>query len=82
MPPKVTIKQLHSTTGEHVRRAGAARVPTVITDRGKAVAVLSNPSLLRVRPRQRVTLVAYEALMARAPGKDLVEDLAVVRGER
>jgi prevent-host-death family protein len=43
MPLTITIKELHRATGEAVRRAGASRVPVVVTDRGEPVAVLANP---------------------------------------
>jgi prevent-host-death family protein len=80
--PKITIKELHRTTGEHVRRAGASRSPVVVTDHGKPVAVLSSPALLKPRRRRRTLLPAYEALMAKKPGRDLMDDLNAVRGER
>ena len=82
MASRITIKELHATTGEHVRRAGAGRSPVIITDRGEEVAVLANPSLLRPRRRKRVLLPEFEALMARKPGNDVLEDLDAVRGDR
>jgi len=82
MASRITIKQLHATTGVYVRRAGAARVPTVVTDRGEAVAVLANPSLLKPRRYKRTLLREFETLMARPAGHDLREDLDAVRGER
>ena len=82
MPSTITIKDLHATTGEHVRRAGASRAPVVITDRGEAVAVLASPSLLKPRRRKRTILPEYEALMAREPGNDMMDDLNSVRGDR
>lgn len=78
----ITIKELHATTGEHVRRAGDARTPTIVTDRGQPVAVLANPVLLRPRRRSRTLLPAFAAMMARKSGKDLQADLDAVRGER
>ena len=78
----ITIKELHATTGEHVRRAGSSRTPILITDRGEPVAVLANPALLKTRRRKRTTLAEYESLMKRTPGRDLLDDLDVVRGER
>lgn len=80
--PSITIKELHATTGEHVRRAGAARTPVVITDRGEPVAVLANPNLLSKRRRVRTLLPEFAAMMARAPGHDLQDDLDAVRGDR
>jgi hypothetical protein len=82
MASSITIKQLHATTGEHVRRAGVSRTPVVITDRGEPVAILANPSLLKPRRRSRVLLPEYEAMMRRPAGSDLLEDLDAVRGER
>ncbi len=82
MARSITIKQLHTTTGAYVRRAGGSRSPIVITDRGEAVAVLANPTLLKSRPRKRTLLPEFAKLMARAPGDDLGDDLAAVRGDR
>lgn len=79
---KITIKELHRVTGDCVRRAGASTSPMVVTDRGKAVAVLANPSLLRPRRRERTLLPEFEALMNRAPGGDVIEDLNAIRGDR
>jgi hypothetical protein len=78
----ITIKQLHATTGKHVRRAGTSRAPIIVTDRGQPVAVLANPSLLSHRRRSRKLLPEFAALMARPPGHDLQDDLDAVRGER
>ena len=82
MSSKITIKELHATTGEQVRRAGTSRGPVVVTDRGHPVAVLANPSLLRPRQRKRALLPEFESLMARSPGNDLHDDLDAVRGDR
>lgn len=82
MAGSITIKQLHATTGEHVRRAGSARKPVLITDRGQPVAVLASPALLKSRRRKRTLLPEYEALMARKPGHDLLDDLDAIRGDR
>jgi len=80
--PSITIKELHATTGELVRRAGSARTPIVVTDRGRPVAVLANPAMLARRRRGRVLLPEFAALMKRPPGDDLQADLDDVRGER
>ena len=83
MPPSITIKELHATTGEHVRRAGSARTPILVTDRGEPVAVLSNPSLLKPKRRKRTLLPEFAALMARGvTNGSLQEDLDAVRGDR
>jgi prevent-host-death family protein len=78
----ITIKELHRTTGEHVRRAGSSRTPLVVTDHGEPVAVIANPSLLKARRRKRTLLPEYKALMARTPGNDLMDDLNAIRGDR
>jgi len=78
----ITIKELHQTTGEHVRRAGASRSPVVVTDHGKPVAVLASPSLLKLKRRKRTLLPEYKALMAKTPGNDVMDDLNAVRGDR
>jgi prevent-host-death family protein len=82
MPSRITIKELHATTGEQVRRAGTSRGPVVVTDRGRPVAVLANPSLLKPRSRRRTLLPEFVTLMARSPGNDVHDDLDTVRGDR
>ena len=82
MPASITIKELHATTGEHVRRAGLARSPIVITDRGRPIAVIANLTRLQRRRRKRTILPEYEALMARKPGHDMIDALTAVRGDR
>src|ERR1035438_10669630 len=66
MLARITIKELHSTTGDHVRRAGTSRSAVVITDRGLPVAVLANPSLLKPRRRKRTIVPGYETMMSRS----------------
>ena len=78
----ITIKELHATTGDHVRRAGMSRAPIVITDRGQPVAVLANPSLLTPRKRKRTLLPEYEAMMAGPPSDDIQAALDEIRGDR
>lgn len=82
MPASITIKELHATTGEHVRRIGASRSPVWVTDRGQPVAVLASPSLLKDKRRKRKLLPEFKALMARVQGDDLLDDLSAVRGDR
>ncbi len=82
MPSSITIKELHATTGDHVRRAGAARLPVVITDRGEPVAVLVNPALLTPRKRKRTLLPEYEAMMAGPPAGEMQAALDEIRGDR
>jgi hypothetical protein len=78
----ITVKQLHDDTGPSVRRAGAAKRPIPITDRGELVAVLANPALIRPISRKRVLLPGYEALMAQAPADEVQAALNEIRGER
>ena len=82
MPPSITIKELHATTGEHVRRAGSARTPILVTDRGEPVAVLSNPALLKPKRRTRTLLPEFAKLMARGATGSVQEDLDAIRGDR
>ncbi|MBK8476524.1 MAG: hypothetical protein IPL39_09405 [Opitutaceae bacterium] len=82
MPLSIAIKELHATTDEHVRRPGGAHTQILITDRGEPVAVLSNPALLKIRRRKRTLLPEFAALMARAPGDDVMQDLGAIRGDR
>jgi antitoxin (DNA-binding transcriptional repressor) of toxin-antitoxin stability system len=79
---KVTIKELHQTTGTCVRRAGASKLPVLVTDHGKPVALLSNPSLVKPKRRKRTLLPEFKILMAKAPSGDTLEDLNAVRGNR
>ena len=78
----ITIKELHRTTGEHVRRAGASRSPVVVTDHGEPVAVLSSPSLLKPKRRKRILLPEFRILMAKAPSTNVMDDLDAIRGDR
>lgn len=78
----LTVKQLHDDTGASVRRAGAARRPVPITDRGQLVAVLANPALVRPVSRKRILLPEYEALMAQPAADDIQRALDEIRGER
>jgi prevent-host-death family protein len=82
MAASITIKELHATTGDCVRRAGAGRTPVVVTDRGEAVAVLASPALLKGRRRRRTLLPEYAAMMARNRSNDVLDDLDSVRGDR
>jgi prevent-host-death family protein len=82
MTKSITIKELHATTGELVRRAGASRSPVIVTDRGVPVALLANLSLLKPARRQRTILPGYAAMMTRALSNDVLDDLDAVRGDR
>lgn len=68
--------------GPSVHSAAASRRPISITDRGEQVAVLANPTLVRPRPRKRVLLPAYVAMMAQPPGNDIQTALDKTRGAR
>ncbi|MGB8297292.1 MAG: hypothetical protein WCG85_17835 [Polyangia bacterium] len=78
----ISIKQLHQTTGVHVRRAAQSHAPIDVTDRGKPVAVLANPSLLAPQRRRRTLLPEYKALLARKTSGNVLVDLDAVRGDR
>ena len=82
MASTITIKELHATTGAHVRRAAISRGPIVITDRGRPVAVLAHAALLAPRKRKRTVLPEYEAMMARPAANDVQAALDEIRGER
>ncbi len=82
MGARISIKQLHQTTGEHVRRAAASGTAIEVTDRGRPVAVLAHPSLLVPKRRRRVLLAEYKALVARSSKGSVLADLDAVRGDR
>ncbi len=82
MPTTLTLKQLHAATGHLVRIAARSRTPTVITDRGRPVAVLASPgSLVAPTRRPRQILPEYAALMRQAPGASAQDDLDTLRDE-
>jgi prevent-host-death family protein len=82
MATSISIKQLHQTTGEHVRLAARSKFPIEVTDRGKPVAVLARPALLVAKRRQRTLLSDYKALLARKSSGKVLDDLDAVRGDR
>jgi antitoxin (DNA-binding transcriptional repressor) of toxin-antitoxin stability system len=82
MATSISIKQLHQTTGEHVRLAARSRSPIEVTDRGKPVAVLARPALLAPKRRRRTLLAEYKALLSRKTSGKVLDDLDAVRGER
>jgi antitoxin (DNA-binding transcriptional repressor) of toxin-antitoxin stability system len=82
MATSISIKQLHQTTGEHVRLAAKSRSPIEITDRGKPVAVLARPALLAPKRKHRILLADYEELLSRATVGSVLDDLDAVRGDR
>jgi prevent-host-death family protein len=81
MSERISIKELHALTGEYVRRAGSARTPLIVTDRGEPVAVLASLALLkRTRARKRTLSPEFEAMMSSHVSQE--EDLESVRGDR
>jgi antitoxin (DNA-binding transcriptional repressor) of toxin-antitoxin stability system len=83
MPTTLTIKQLHAATGRLVRAAARSRTPTVITDRGQPVALLSSPASVPAPVRRsRQILPEYAALMHQSANGALSDDLDAVRGDR
>jgi hypothetical protein len=78
----ITIKQLHTNTGQRVRQAGRSRTPTPVTDRGKVVAVLIAPELLPAKRRIRTLLPEYAKLLAKPGSGEVLKDLDAVRGDR
>ena len=82
MAMSISIKQLHQTTGVHVRRAAQSSLPIDVTDRGKPVAVLASPALLVPKRRRRILLAEYKALLSRKTSGSVLADLDAVRGDR
>lgn len=82
MASRISIKELHRTTGEHVRKAARSNAPITITDRGKPVAILAKPTLLAGGPRRRTLLPEYKALLARKTPGSVIDDLDSIRGDR
>lgn len=80
----ITIKELHRATGRAVREAGASREPVVVTDHGKPVAILANPSLVKKAPRRRTFLPAFRKHILSVPqtGNSLMRILDAVRADR
>jgi antitoxin (DNA-binding transcriptional repressor) of toxin-antitoxin stability system len=82
MAARISIKQLHQTTGEHVRLAARSSSPIEVTDRGKPVAVLARPALLAPKRRRRTLLAEYKALLSRKSSGNVLDDLDAIRGDR
>lgn len=82
MGSSISIKQLHQSTGDQVRRAARSQAPITITDRGKPIAVLAKPSLLAGKARRRTLLPEYKALLARKSAGNVLDDLNAVRDDR
>jgi antitoxin (DNA-binding transcriptional repressor) of toxin-antitoxin stability system len=76
----VTIKELHEKTGELVRQIGEALVPVPVTDRGKVVAVLASPKLVKAGKRLKRGLPAdYLAFVKTLPRTDVMQYLDELR---
>ena len=82
MATSISIKELHRTTGEHVRQAARSNSPIEVTDRGKPIAVLARPNLLAPQRRRRTLLAEYKALLSRKTAGSVLGDLDAVRGDR
>jgi len=82
MARSISIKELHRTTGEHVRQAAKSGSPIHVTDRGRPIAVLASPTLLMPKRRPRTLLAEYKALLSRKASGNVLEDLDAVRGDR
>jgi hypothetical protein len=79
----ISIKELHEKTGELVRQAGEARSPVPVTDRGKIVAVLGPPKLIKAGKRIKRSLPqSYLDFVKTLPLTNLIKDLDEVRGDR
>jgi prevent-host-death family protein len=78
----ISIKQLHQTTGEFVRRAAKAKSPIEVTDRGKPIAILASPALFPTTRRRRTLLADYKALLSRRSSADILDDLNAIRSDR
>ena len=65
-----------------VRLAGASHLSISIKDRGREIAVISNPDLLRPATRKRILIPEFTAMMANAPSSDVQSAFDEVRGER
>lgn len=82
MPQTLSLKELHDDTGRSVREAAKSKHPIGITDRGELIALLVNPNLVRFRPRQRVLLPEFEALLSRPKHDDMQPAFDEVREDR
>ncbi len=78
----ISIKELHEKTGELVRQAGRARSPVPVTDRGKIVAVLGSPKLIKAEKRGTRSLPqSYLDFIKTLPRTDVIKDLDEVRAD-
>jgi antitoxin (DNA-binding transcriptional repressor) of toxin-antitoxin stability system len=79
---EITIKELHEKTGELVRQAGESRDPVSVTDRGKIVAVLGSPKLIKSKRVKRGLPKQFLAFIKSLPPGNVQEDMDEVRGDR
>ncbi len=77
----ITLKELHGTTGKITRRAGSAGTPLYITDRGRVIAALCNPALIRPKTRTRALLPEFKNHMKKSPKGLLKNALNATRGK-
>ena len=80
-PDGISIKELHEKTGELVREAGEARTPVPVTDRGKIVAVLGSPKLVKAgKWPKRGLPQEYRDFVNTLPRTDVMQYLDEERG--
>jgi len=77
----ISIKQLHQTTGVHVRRA-ASQFSIDVTDRGKPVAVLATPPFNTHTPTPHLAGPSTRRCFHAKPRAVCFADLDAVRGDR
>ena len=78
---EISIKELHEKTGELVRQAAQAKNPVQVTDRGKVVAVIGSPALVRKRIKRGLPK-DFLRFVKSLPDGDVQEDMDAVKGER
>ncbi len=81
-PVGISIKELHEKTGELVRQAAESRNPVEVTDRGKVIAVLGSPRLLKTKRPKRGLPPAYLDFVKTLPRTDVIQYLDELRGDR
>jgi prevent-host-death family protein len=75
MKNEITIRELHHNTGELVRAAGEAKTPVAVTDRGKIVAVIGSPKLVKTKKRKRGLPQSYLDFVKTLPRTDVMQYL-------
>jgi hypothetical protein len=78
---EISIKELHARTGQLVRQAAALRHGGCkVTDRGKVIAVLGSPELMRNAKRPKRGLPEdYLAFVKTLPRTDVMQYLDELR---